>query len=299
MRTNGIPRPGHVASVEKSRIPSGAPAQPSALVTLILKSDLVPGDVEVGILLPPGYDTGTEIYPLLLFLHGGGKDSSTLERYRPLFETAWERGDLPHLLVATPSAGRSFYMDYRDGSQKWESLILTELLPKLRSEFRIRTAAAGTLVSGISMGGMGSLRLAFKHPGKFGAVVALEPAVEPAFAFDEIEPLDRAYRDGGIYEEIFGNPVDHDFWQANHPLCVARENLQTLVESGLQIYFEVGDEDRLGLYRGGEVMHRMLFDAGVKHEFRLVRGADHSGESIPERVANALGFIGRVLKGGF
>ena len=118
MRTNGILRPGHVASVEASQTPPGALAQSSALVHLTLKSDLVPDDVEVGILLPPGHDTGTEIYPLLLFLHGGGKDSSTLERYRPLFETAWERGDLPHLLVATPSAGRSFYLDYRDGSQR-------------------------------------------------------------------------------------------------------------------------------------------------------------------------------------
>ena len=95
-----------------------------------------------------------------------------------------------------------------------------------------------------------------------------------------------------------GNPVDRAYWQTNHPSYIARDNLGILMESGLQIYIEVGDEDRYGLFRGAEVLHRLLFDAGIKHEYRLVRGADHGGESLAERVTNALGFIGRVLRGG-
>jgi S-formylglutathione hydrolase len=190
-------------------------------------------------------------------------------------------------------------MDYRDGSESWERSIMTELLSRLREEFRVRTDVAGTLVSGISMGGMGSLRLAFKYPDRFGAVAALEPAIEPVFAYDEIEPMDRTNRAEEVYGEIFGDPVDRDYWQANHPPYIARESVQTLIDSGLQIYIEVGDEDRFNLFRGGEVLHRLLFDAGVKHEYRLVRGADHVGASIPPRLSDALGFIGRVLRGGF
>jgi S-formylglutathione hydrolase len=37
---------------------------------------------------------------------------------------------------------------------------------------------------GISMGGMGSLRMAFKDPTSFLAVAALEPAIEAAYSYD-------------------------------------------------------------------------------------------------------------------
>jgi hypothetical protein len=38
---------------------------------------------------------------------------------------------------------------------------------------------------------------------------------------------------------------------------------------------------------------RNLFDAGIGHEFRLVRGADHVAPSLEPRLYDALGFIGR------
>ena len=41
-------------------------------------------------------------------------------------------------------------------------------------------------------------------------------------------------------------------------------------------------------------MHRVLFDHGVKHEYRLVRGADHvSTEFMMKRFTNLLGFVNR------
>ena len=49
-------------------------------------------------------------------------------------------------------------------------------------------------------------------------------------------------------------------------------------------------------FPGGEALHRMFFDAGVNHEYRLVRGAGHASE-MRSRLLNALEFIGRYLKG--
>ena len=93
--------------------------------------------------------------------------------------------------------------------------------------------------------------------------------------------------------------MDRDYWQLNHPPYIARESMETLKDSGLNIYIEVGNEDRLNLFRGGEMLHRLLFDAGLKHEYRLVHRADHTGESIPPRVLNAFDFVGRTLRGSF
>jgi len=277
-------------------VPALASGQASDMRVLQIETELVPGPVEVGVLLPPGYTPTGEPYPLVLFLHGGGGSWNYLEGSRPLIELSWEREDLPPAVFATPSTGRSFYMDFRDGSERWETFIMTELIPRLRAEYALGTDARSTVVTGLSMGGMGSLRLAFKYPDTFGAVAALAPGIEPAFRFEDIEPIDRTYRSTEDYERYFGKPVDESYWEANHPLSIARARTDALTASRLQIYVEVGDLDGFGLFRGSEALHRLLFDAGVKHEYRLVRGADHVGE-FRSRLVNALGFIGRFLKG--
>jgi S-formylglutathione hydrolase len=268
----------------------------SELTTETLPTGLVPGPVDVAVLRPPDYAESQERYPLLLLLHGGGGSSEFLTQLRPVIEAAWDSGRLPHVVVATPSAGRSFYMNYRDGSQRWESFLLDELIPELRRRWRVEPERESTWLSGISMGGMGSLRLALKYPERFAAVAALEPGIEPALSFAEIRPRDRIYRERGVYEEKFGSPVDEAWWQANNPANVARANARAIVESGLTLYLECGDEDAFYLQHGAEFLHRVLFDGGIPHEYRLVRGGDHIGPSLPGRVLDALAFLGRTRR---
>jgi S-formylglutathione hydrolase len=47
--------------------------------------------------------------------------------------------------------------------------------------------------------------------------------------------------------------------------------------------------------QGTEFVHRVLFDAGISHEYRLVKGADHVGASLVPRSLDAFAFIGRQL----
>lgn len=270
--------------------------QASNLTVLEIESELVPSPVEVGVLLPPAYDPTSGPYPLVLFLHGGGGSWDYLAGSQRIIELAWEREDLPPAVFATPATGRTFYMDFHDGSERWETFILSELIPHLRDEYTVSVDAPRTVVTGISMGGVGALRLAFKHTGVFGAVAALAPAIEPAFRFEDIAAADREYRSDEDYLRLFGDPVDEGFWEANHPLSIARATMDDLAGSGLQIYLEVGDLDQLGLFRGAEALHRVLYDAGVKHEYRLVRGARHTSE-FRRRLLDSLDFVGRYLRG--
>lgn len=274
----------------------GAPAfaLDGKIIHVKLASSHVPGPVDVAVYTPPGYDPDrAERYPFILQLHGGGGSSQQLAGMAETLEAAIDLKLIPPVVTAMPSAGRSFYMDYRDGSQKWETFILSDLLPYMRQTYRIAQAREGTLVTGVSMGGMGSLRLAFKHPDAFQAVASMEPGIEPALAFDDIQLRDRFWRDDAQFREKYGDPVDKAYWADNNPATIAARNPERLV--GLGIYLEAGDQDMFFLHHGTEFLHRILFDAGVSHEYRLVKGAEHVGPSIQPRFLDALAFLGRAL----
>lgn len=262
----------------------------SRLEVIELSSKLVPSPVKVSVLLPAGHDR-TKALPLLLMLHGGGGDNSFLTRMRPTVEAAWTAGDFPPAVVATPDVGRSLYMDYKDGSQKWETFIVTELVPELRRRYGLSSDRRKTLVTGVSMGGLGSLRLGFDHPEMFGGLAALEAGIEPALSFDDVKMRNRFQRDDRFFAGIFGQPVDRAFWKAANPANMVIANRAKILANGLQIYIEVGDLDMFNLHEGVEYLHRVMWDHGVPHEYRLVRGADHTGASVPPRMRDALRFL--------
>jgi S-formylglutathione hydrolase len=267
------------------------------LMDLEMESQLVPGPVKYAVLLPPGYDETKESLPLLLNLHGGGGNRGVLWGQRSIFDDVWKDGSVPPMVVVMPSVTeRGFYMDFHDGSEKWETFLTTEFLAKLRRDYKVRTDAKGTLLTGISMGGMGSLRLAFKHPDKFGAVAAMEPGIEPVLKWREIRPKHRFWRGDQLMHRAFGNPIDEAFWEANNPAAIVVASAQRIRNSGLQIYLEAGDEDAFWLYEGAEFLHRVLWDQKVKHEYRLLRGADHVGRTLNPRTKEALRFLARTLE---
>ncbi|HEY6167232.1 MAG TPA: alpha/beta hydrolase-fold protein [Verrucomicrobiae bacterium] len=274
-----------------------AEAGESRIVDLEMTSDLVPSPVKFSVLLPPGYDAAVGPLPLLLNLHGGGGNREMLKTQRGIFDDVWKDGSVPPLVVAMPSATeRGFYMDFRDGSEKWETFLTGPFLEKLRKDYKVRADAKGTLLTGISMGGMGSLRIAFKHPAKFGVVAGMEPGIEPVLKWSEVRPKHRFWRGDALLGRAYGNPVDAAFWEANNPAAIVVANAAKLRESGLQIYVEAGDEDVFWLYEGAEFLHRTLWEQKVKHEYHLVRGADHVGRSLTPRTKEALRFLARTLQ---
>ncbi|MBK6797419.1 MAG: alpha/beta hydrolase [Acidobacteria bacterium] len=260
-----------------------------------VETKLVPGPVEYSVLLPDGYDATKDQLPLLLLLHGGGGDKSFLKNMKPMIEEMWNAKTLPPMVVATPSAGRSFYMDYKDGSQKWETFIVTDFLNHLRETYKVTKERKGTILFGISMGGMGALRMAFKYPEKFAGLAALEPGIDPALKWKDVKPRNRFWRAQDLMEAIFGKPMDEQYWELNNPASIAAANPEKLRNSGLSIYLDCGDEDAFNLHEATEFMHRVLWDNRINHEYHLVRGANHLGRTLRPRSIEGLAFLQRVL----
>jgi S-formylglutathione hydrolase len=260
------------------------------LETGTLATRLVPSPVKYTVLHPPGAASAAGL-PLLLLLHGGDGDNGFLARFRPTLEAAWAAGEIAPCLIATPDADRSLYLDYFDGSQKWETFIVAELIPHLRGVYGLAAAPGKTVVSGVSMGGLGALRLGLKHPDVFGGLAALEAGVEPALRFADVKLRNNFQRNGRFLASRYGDPVDEAFWQANNPANIAIARRDALVASGLQIYLEVGDLDMFHLDEGNEFLHRVFWDHAIPHEYRQVHGADHLGRTLPGRLRDALKFL--------
>jgi pimeloyl-ACP methyl ester carboxylesterase len=259
-----------------------------------IESALVPSPVTYSLLRPedrPGL-------PVLLWLHGGGGSHEFLEQTRPLFEDLWAEGALPPMVVATPSAGRSLYLDVADGSEQWEQFMLHELLPEVRQATAASPEPASTAIAGVSMGGMGSLRMAFRHPELFAVVAAIEPGMEPTEHWDEMLPRDRLYRDDALLASLYGDPIDRDHYRRNHPLHLVDRNGPAIVAAGLSISLECGDEDLFYLFHGAEALHRRLFDHAIPHDFHLVRGGDHVGPTVTPRITETLRFVGQAVRPG-
>ncbi len=271
-------------------------ADPSDVTATDLRVDSthVPAPVPCTVITPAGTSSDAAL-PLVLALHGGAGGDEFADQVRELVTLAWATDALPPCAVAVPQSGRSFWLDRADGSERWETFLTTDLPAAVREAAPV-DADSPTALLGISMGGLGVLRLAFRRPGDYVAVAALEPAVEPTLDWDGVDPDTSMVRSLELFESFHGSPVDPEHFAANHPPALIVAGADALRAADLAIYLECGDEDVLGLYKAAELMHRMLYDRRIAHEYHLVRGADHVGDTLPRRFTEAVAFLGRALR---
>lgn len=226
----------------------------------------VPPSAAYCALLPDSYDAEkTRHFPALYFLHGLGGDSQFLVNTGgwDLIEELHARKLLGDFVVITPSAGRSFYVNSKNGHVKYEDFFIQEFIPAMEKKFRIGTTREMRAVSGVSMGGYGALRFAFKYPELFGSVSAHSPALV------EKLPHGMSATNIGYYMgSAFGNPPDGNYWQQESPFALAR----THDLHGLKIYFDCGSEDDFGFEVGARALDKLLTARGIKHEFHIYPG---------------------------
>src|SRR5271168_2705857 len=187
------------------------------------------------VLLPPSYDSDkARRYPVLYFLHGLGQNEQALldSGGWSLIQDLWDQKKIGDFLIVAPDGDRSFFINSRDGRQRYEDFFVKEFLPFIESHYRVREGRRNRGITGISMGGYGALHLAFAHPELFGSVSAHSAALiqwAPALTAGDA-PGASALR---LLGDVFGSPPDRAFWDRNNPLVLAR----TADLTHLNIYF--------------------------------------------------------------
>ena len=116
------------------------------------------------ILLPADYATSGRRYPVLYLLHGLTGSYVDWESRTRLDEYAT---GLP-LIIAMPDGGDSWYTNSAaDPQERWEDYIVKDFIPHVDKTYRTIQTRFGRAIGGLSMGGYGAMKLAFKFPGQF------------------------------------------------------------------------------------------------------------------------------------
>jgi S-formylglutathione hydrolase len=253
-----------------------------------LLSSNIPGPVPYAVITP----SGAGPFPLVLVLMGGGGSRQSLIDCQPLFDRWWAEGSVAPMVLATPSAGMSYYVEDPADGVRWECFLVDEFVPHLRAVCKVNSSTA---ITGISMGGYGALKTAFAHPEKFEAVAAMNPMIEPGFEDAEIPARNRLHHSSGGPERLIGPGRDRALFAENHPANRARLHAARIHESGLPIYIEAGDNDFVNAHDGAEFLHRVLWGLDISHEYHLVRGADHGGGTFRPRMLETFAWVERAL----
>jgi len=245
-------------------------------------------------LLPPSYDRETSRrYPVLYYLHGLGDNEQSLVHGGgwSLVEDLRAKGRIGEFVIVTPDGDRSFYLNSRDGRERYHDFFLEEFIPAIERKYRARGTRAGRALAGTSMGGYGALRFAFSSPQKFSAVSAHSAALMENLPPGLAAAPGIAGTRVSLLGTVFGTPLDRAFYERNSPITLARR------AAGLgrvKIYFDCGTEDEYGFDAGAKALHEVLDSRRMAHEFHLYPGG-HGWSYVARHLDASLEFHSRAF----
>jgi diacylglycerol O-acyltransferase / trehalose O-mycolyltransferase len=194
------------------------------MVDLTIDSPALGRKAKVRLLLPDKWDTQPHRrWPVLYLLHG------CCDTYE-----SWVRStdveDIPELrrvLVVMPEAGEvGFYSNWwnygNHGPPAWETFHLTELRQILERGWR---AGERRAIAGLSMGGLGTMAYAARHPGLFRAAASYSGVLHTRYNRETEQAFMGLVAEFGFDPlRLWGDPVKQvNIWKAHNPYDLAEQ----------------------------------------------------------------------------
>ncbi|GAA4410136.1 alpha/beta hydrolase-fold protein [Nibrella viscosa] len=254
-------------------------------------STLLNRAIRYSIYLPPDYYTSNRRYPVVYLLHGYTDDETAWVQFGEadrIIDENIKSGELPPMIVVMPDAGLTWYMNDYQNKVRYEDMFVQELIPHVDSTYRTRTKRDYRAISGLSMGGHGSLLLAMHHPELFGACAALSAAV---FTDETMTTMDEATYNTRWAPLLSGPVKGQDrltaHWKRNSPLTLARSAPEGDLKK-VRWYLDCGDDDFLSA--ANALLHLSLLERQIPHEYRVRDGA-HTWSYWRTGLPDALKFV--------
>jgi S-formylglutathione hydrolase FrmB len=145
------------------------------------------------VILPENYETSKRNYPVLYLLHGLFGSCDNWLELTAIKDYLVDK----ELIVVLPEGGSSWYSDSATIEEdKFESSFINELIPAVETNYRVFGSRKKRAIAGLSMGGFGALKFAFKRPDLFLFAGSMSGAFEAprlsknnkGFGWEELGP---------------------------------------------------------------------------------------------------------------
>jgi S-formylglutathione hydrolase FrmB len=257
---------------------SDAALAPPGLRFVTVKSPALGQRADLTLYVPPQAEGRSDV-PIVTLLHGvygshwswAFKGGAHLTAQRLV-----DAGELPPVVLAMPSDGLwgdgSGYV--RHAAQDFERWIVDEVPAAVQQACAACGPGSPQCIAGLSMGGLGALRLAARHPGRYVAAAGHSSVTEAAQLDALIAEARLGWAAGATDESVLAA------W------CAARRPLPAL-------RFDCGLDD--ALLGSNRRLHEALDAAGIAHDYAEYPGG-HDWTYWGRHLEDSLRFFGLALR---
>ena len=259
--------------------------QAGKIITESMQSKVLNAERHYNVYLPDGYDpNGDRTYPVLYLLHGLGDDHTgwTIKgNLQIVVDELIRSEEVVPLIIIMPNAGgdvsKGDWCGYFNmPGWPYEQFFFNEFMPYVEKKFRIQSDKAHRAVSGLSMGGGGSVVYCQKHPELFSSCYAFS-----AWLDQEVDEKKRQETTKLAYVQVSVS----DNSCLNFLKTADKDKLRTV-----KWFLDCGDDDFL--LEINEKFHMMMRNSNIKCEFR-VRNGTHNWEYWHTGLRTSLPFASR------
>ncbi len=244
---------------EMSNVPHGT------LHSHIYYSKTIDGPNSVRVYTPPNYNPNDEKeYPILILLHGFGEKVSfwsDFGKINLIADNLISQNEIIEPIIVMPNGDpieaeyHKFFTSQVDGNawmkKNMETLnndLLNDLMPFLKSQYKIKSGKASTAITGSSMGGIQAIHIGIKNVHKFGWVIGLSTSLNiPPFGLknkEQINSLNLLQLNVGekdswginqsnkVHEWLLENEINHEYIvsKGGHDWDVWRKDMILLLQ---------------------------------------------------------------------
>ena len=250
---------------------------------LTLPSEILNGQRNFSIYLPPDYETSERDYPILYLLHGAGDDHTGWIQFgevKRITDKAIKDGKATPMIIVMPDANTGQRGYFNRGEWKYEDFFFDEFMPYIEKTYRVKQEKRYRAISGLSMGGGGTFMYALHRPDLFSSACPLSAAV--GMLPKDNSKITEFAKQAKVTEEEMRN------YFKRHSAISLIENLPAKTIKSVRWYIDCGDDDFL--FEGNSLVHIAMMKKKIPHEYRVRDGA-HTWTYWRESLPNVLEFV--------
>jgi len=255
------------------------------IVSVVMKKTYM-----AAVVLPDSYKKNKSSYPVLYLLHGGGGHFRDWLTSTPDKMLVKNLADQYNLIIVMPE-GEAFgwYLNSPVNKEsQFETYIIDEVIGKVDKTYRTVKDRKGRVVTGLSMGGHGSLYLSTRHPDLFCAAGSMSGALDLNWSNWKISP-DFLTRVKQGFQTLIGDTTNMVLYES-YSVVSMTDKMKT---NNVKLIIDCGVDDFL-IEANRELHHRLVYNH-TPHDYTEHPGGhswDYWQNSLPFHIL----FFYNILK---